>query len=45
MLVDDGAVWENDIGDGKSLVRDDTAVVDFTSIKLMKLYIRNQIHN
>jgi ribosomal protein L24E len=49
MLVDSGAVWENDRGDGKSLVRDDAAVVDFKSIKLMKLYIRKQlrtqIHN
>jgi ribosomal protein L24E len=49
MLVDGGAVWENDRGDGKSLVRDDVAVVDFTSTKLMKLYIRKQlrtqIHN
>jgi hypothetical protein len=49
MLVDVGAVWENDRDDGKSLVRDDAAVVDFRSIKLMKLYIRKQlrtqIHN
>jgi hypothetical protein len=49
MLVDGGAVWENDRGDGKSLVQDDAAVVDFRSIKLMKLYIRKklrtQIHN
>jgi ribosomal protein L24E len=45
MLVDGGVVWENDRGDGKSLVRDDAAVVDFRSTKLMKLYIRNQIHN
>jgi ribosomal protein L24E len=45
MLIDDGVVWENDRGDGKSLVRDDAAVVDFRSTKLMKLYIRNQIHN
>jgi ribosomal protein L24E len=45
MLVDDGAVWENDRGDGKSLVRDDAAVVDFRSTKLMKWYITNQIHN
>jgi ribosomal protein L24E len=49
MLVDDGAVLENDRGDGKSVVRDDVAVVDFRSTKLMKLYIRkqlrNQIHN
>jgi hypothetical protein len=49
MLVDGGAVWENDRGDGKSLVRDDAAVVDFRSIILMKLYIRKklrtQIHN
>jgi hypothetical protein len=29
MLVDGGAVWENDRGDGKSLVRDD--VVSSTS--------------
>jgi hypothetical protein len=49
MLVDGGAVWENDIGDVKSLVRDNATVVDFGSIKLMKLYIRKQlrtqIHN
>jgi ribosomal protein L24E len=49
MLVGGGAVWENDRGDGKSLVRDDATVVDFRSIKLMKLYIRKQlrteIHN
>jgi hypothetical protein len=45
MLVDDSAVWENDRGDGKSLGRDDAAVVDFRCTKLMKLYIRNQIHN
>jgi hypothetical protein len=45
MLVDDGAVWENDRGDWKSLVRDDTTVVDFRSTKLMKLYFRNQMHN
>jgi ribosomal protein L24E len=49
MLVGGGAVWENDRGDGKSLVRDDATVVDFKSIKLMKLYIRKQlriqIHN
>jgi hypothetical protein len=49
MLVDGGAMWENDRGDRKSLVRDDAAVVDFRSIKLMKLYIRKQlrtqIHN
>jgi ribosomal protein L24E len=49
MLVDGGAVWENDRGNGKSLVRDDAAVVDFRSTKLMKLYIRKQlrtqIHN
>jgi hypothetical protein len=49
MLVDGGDVWENDRGGGKSLVRDDTLVVDFRSIKLMKLYIRKQlrtqIHN
>jgi ribosomal protein L24E len=49
MLVDGDAVWENDRGDGKSLVRDDAVVVDFKSIKLMKLYIRKQlrtqIHN
>jgi hypothetical protein len=48
MLVDGGTVWENDKGDGKSLVRDDAAVVDFRT-KLMKLYIRKQlrtqIHN
>jgi hypothetical protein len=34
MLVGGGVVWENDTGDGKSLVRDDTAVVDFGSTKL-----------
>jgi hypothetical protein len=45
MLVDDGAVWENDRGDEKSHVRDDEAVVDFRSTQLMKLYNRNQIHN
>jgi ribosomal protein L24E len=49
MLVGGAAVWENDRGDGKSLVRDDAAVVDFISIKLMKLYVRKQlrtqIHN
>jgi hypothetical protein len=49
MLVDGGAVWKNDICDGKSLVRDDATVVDFRSTKLMKLYIRKQlrtqIHN
>jgi ribosomal protein L24E len=49
MLVGGGAVWENDRGDGKWLVQDDAAVVDFRSIKLMKLYIRKQlrtqIHN
>jgi hypothetical protein len=49
MLVDIGVVWENDTGDGKSLVRDNAAVVDFRSIRLMKLYIRKQlrtqIHN
>jgi hypothetical protein len=43
MLVDGGAVWENDRGDRKSLVRDDAAVVSFRSIKLMKLYIRKQL--
>jgi hypothetical protein len=45
MLVDGGAVWENDTGDGKSLVHDGATVIDFRSTKLMKLYIRNQIHN
>jgi ribosomal protein L24E len=45
MLVDDGTVWESGRGDGKSLVRDDATVVDFRSTKLMKLYIRNRIHN
>jgi hypothetical protein len=49
MHVDGGAVWENDRGGGKSLVRDDATVVDFRSIKLIKLYIRKQlrtqIHN
>jgi hypothetical protein len=39
MLADGGAVWENDRGDRKSIVRDDAAVIDFRSIKLMKLYI------
>jgi hypothetical protein len=34
MLVGGGAVWENDRGDGKSLVRDNVAIVDFRSIKL-----------
>jgi hypothetical protein len=34
MLVGGGAVWENDRGDGKSVVRVDAAVVDFTTIKL-----------
>jgi hypothetical protein len=43
MLVDSSAVWENDSDDGKSVVRDDAAVVDFRSIKLMKLYIRKQL--
>jgi ribosomal protein L24E len=43
MLVDGGAVCENDRGDGKSLVRDDAAIVDFRSTKLMKLYIRKQL--
>jgi ribosomal protein L24E len=41
MLVGGGAVWENNRGDGKSVVRDDAAIVDFRSIKLIKLYIRN----
>jgi ribosomal protein L24E len=49
MLVYGGVMWENDRGDGKSLVRDDAAVVDFKSTKLIKLYIRKQlrtkIHN
>jgi ribosomal protein L24E len=49
MLVGGGAVWENGNGDGKSLVRDDATVIEFRSIKLMKLYItkqlRTQIHN
>jgi ribosomal protein L24E len=49
MVVDGGALWENYRGDGKSLVRDDAAVLDFRSTKLMKLYIRKQlktqIHN
>jgi hypothetical protein len=31
MLVDGGAVWEDDRVYGKSLVRDDAAVVDFRS--------------
>jgi hypothetical protein len=43
MLVDGGTVWENDRGDGKSLVRDNVAVINFISIKLMKLYIRKQL--
>jgi hypothetical protein len=43
MLVGGGAVWENDRGDGMSVVRDDMAVVDFGNIKLMKLYIRKQL--
>jgi ribosomal protein L24E len=43
MFVGGGAVLESDRGDGKSLVRDDAAVVDFRSIKLMKLYIRKQL--
>jgi hypothetical protein len=34
MLVGGGAMWENDSGDGKSLVRDYVVVVDFRSIKL-----------
>jgi ribosomal protein L24E len=49
MLVGGGGLWENDRGDGKSLVRDDATVVDFRSIKLMKFFIRKQlrtnIHN
>jgi hypothetical protein len=49
MLVGGGAVWENDRGDGKSLVRDDAVVVEFRNVELMKLYIRKQlrtqIHN
>jgi hypothetical protein len=37
-------VWENDIGDGKSLVRDDATVVDFQKYQTnMKLYIRKQL--
>jgi hypothetical protein len=43
MLVGGSAVWENDRGDRKSLVRDDAAVFDFRGIKLMKLYIRKQL--
>jgi hypothetical protein len=43
MLVGGGVVWENDRGNGKSLVRDDATVVNFRSIKLMKLYIRKQL--
>jgi hypothetical protein len=43
MLVGGGAVWENDRGDGKSVVRDGATVVDFRNIKLMKLYIRKQL--
>jgi hypothetical protein len=34
MLVGGGAVWENDRGNEKSLVRDDAAVINFRSIKL-----------
>jgi hypothetical protein len=34
MHVGGGVVWENDRGDGKSLVRADAAVVDFRTIKL-----------
>jgi hypothetical protein len=34
MLVGGGAVWENDRGDGKSLVRVDTVVDGFRTIKL-----------
>jgi hypothetical protein len=49
MIVDGGAMRENDRGDEKSLVRDDAAVVEFRSTKLMNLYIRKtlrtQIHN
>jgi hypothetical protein len=49
MHVDGSAMWENDRGEGKSLLRDDAPLVDFRSIKLMKLYIgkqlRTQIHN
>jgi hypothetical protein len=45
MLVDGSAVWDNDRGDGKSVVRDDATVVDFTSIKLMKLYIRKKLRS
>jgi hypothetical protein len=43
MLVGGGAVWENGTDDGKSLVRDDAAVVDFRSIKLMKSCIRKHL--
>jgi hypothetical protein len=32
MLVDGGAMWENDRGDEKSLVRDDAAVVQTNEI-------------
>jgi hypothetical protein len=34
MLVGCGVVWENDSGDGKSLVRADAVIVDFKTIKL-----------
>jgi hypothetical protein len=43
MLVGGGAVWENDRGDGKSVVRGGATVVDFGNIRLMKLYIRKQL--
>jgi hypothetical protein len=34
MLVGGGVVWENDRGDGRSLVRGDAGVVAFRTIKL-----------
>jgi hypothetical protein len=37
MVVDGGAVRENDRGDGKSLGRDDVVVVDLRSTKLNKI--------
>jgi hypothetical protein len=32
MLVDGGVVWENDRGDGKSLVRGDAVVINFRRV-------------
>jgi hypothetical protein len=34
MVVGGGAVWENDRGDGKSLVRDYATAVKFRTIEL-----------